>query len=171
MGARGVSAGGGSCASACVRHAIRSVYSSEESRPDIGAKATMAPTPIQRRACPGLCPTHRGGGGGCCAADGGGGGLTQGWWVRRCAAGVGQVALWGNGGLTGYGRRCPDVLHAPTRVHSREAGRRLRRWGGEGWAAFAALSRHLHAVIADRVPLAHLHKCARSLLCTGVPRS
>ena len=26
--------------------------------PDIGAKATMAPTPIQRRACPGLWPTH-----------------------------------------------------------------------------------------------------------------
>ena len=24
----------------------------------IGAKATMAPTPIQRRACSGLCPTH-----------------------------------------------------------------------------------------------------------------
>ena len=45
--------------SACVRHAtIRSLYSSEESLPDIGAKATMAPIPVPRRARPGLWPTH-----------------------------------------------------------------------------------------------------------------
>ena len=36
-------------------HAIpTSVFTLEETLPDIGAKATMAPTPIQRRACPGL---------------------------------------------------------------------------------------------------------------------
>ena len=37
--------------------ANRSLNSSEESLPDIGAKATMAPTPVQRRACPCLWPT------------------------------------------------------------------------------------------------------------------
>jgi len=30
------------------------VFTLEETLPDIGAKATMAPTPIQRRVCPGL---------------------------------------------------------------------------------------------------------------------
>jgi hypothetical protein len=36
----------------------RSLCSSAETLPNIEPKAPMAPTPIQRRTCPGLCPTH-----------------------------------------------------------------------------------------------------------------
>ena len=39
----------------CASMAIRSLYSqTRRVTPDIGARARMAPTPIQRRACPGL---------------------------------------------------------------------------------------------------------------------
>ena len=44
----------------CAACGNRSLYSSEETLPDIGAKATMAPTPIQRRACPGLAYPYDG---------------------------------------------------------------------------------------------------------------
>jgi len=43
----------------CAIDANRSLYSSEETLPDIEPKVTMAPTPTQRRACPGIWPTHR----------------------------------------------------------------------------------------------------------------